>query len=34
MLWPVVLSALDISTGAILHVGDDERADGEIPTSF
>jgi hypothetical protein len=34
MLWPVVLSALDISAGLILHVGDDERADGEMPTSL
>jgi FMN phosphatase YigB (HAD superfamily) len=34
MLWPVVLSALNVPAGSILHVGDDERADGEMPTSL
>jgi len=34
MLWPVVLSALNIPAGSILHMGDDARADGEVPTSL
>ena len=34
MLWPVVLSALNVPAGSILHVGDDARADGEVPTSL
>lgn len=34
MLWPVVLSALHVFAGSILHVGDDERADGEVPKSL
>ena len=34
MLWPVVLSALNVPAGSILHVGDDEHADGEVPASF
>ena len=34
MLWPVVLSAINVSPGLILHVGDDERADGEMPTAL
>ena len=34
ILWPVVLSALNVPAGSILHVGDDARADGEVPTSL
>ena len=34
MLWPVVLSTLNVPAGSILHVGDDARADGEVPTSL
>jgi FMN phosphatase YigB (HAD superfamily) len=34
MLWPVVLSALNVSAESILHVGDDARADGEVPKSL
>ena len=34
MLWPVVLSALNVPAGSILHVGDDEHADGEVPKSL
>ena len=34
MLWPVVLSALNVPAGSILHVGDDENADGEVPKSL
>ena len=34
MLWPVVLSALNIPAGSILHVGDDGRADGEVPSTL
>jgi len=33
ILWPVVLSALNIPAGSILHVGDDVHADGEVPIS-
>lgn len=33
MLWPVVLSVLNVHAGSILHVGDDVRADGEVPIS-
>ncbi|MFI0461977.1 MAG: hypothetical protein ACH36C_08020 [Ilumatobacteraceae bacterium] len=34
MLWPVVLSVLNVLAGSILHVGDDEHADGEVPASL
>ena len=34
MLWPVVLSALNVSADSILHVGDDGHADGEVPQSL
>ena len=34
ILWPVVLSALNVPAGSVLHVGDDARADGEVPTSL
>lgn len=34
MLWPVVLSALNVPTETIFHIGDDERADGEVPKSL
>jgi predicted HAD superfamily hydrolase len=34
MLWPVVLSVLNVPAGSILHVGDDENADGEVPESL
>ena len=34
MLWPVVLSELNSLAGSILHVGDDARADGEVPKSL
>ena len=34
MLWPVVLNVLNVTAGSILHVGDDERADGEVPRSL
>lgn len=34
MLWPVVLSALNVPTETIFHMGDDERADGEVPKSL
>lgn len=34
MLWPVVLSALNVPAGSILHVGDDENADGDVPKSL
>ncbi|MEY3559366.1 MAG: hypothetical protein RL374_2072 [Actinomycetota bacterium] len=34
MLWPAVLSALNIPAGSILHVGDDGRADGEVPSTL
>ena len=34
MLWPVVLSALNVPADSILHVGDDRHADGEVPQSL
>jgi len=34
MLWPVVLSALNVPTHSVLHVGDDEHADGNVPASL
>jgi FMN phosphatase YigB (HAD superfamily) len=33
-LWDVVLQKLNVAPALILHVGDDARADGEVPTSF
>ena len=33
-LWDVVLQKLDVAPSLILHVGDDARADGEMPTSL
>jgi len=34
MLWPVVLTVLNVPAGSILHVGDDESADGEVPRTL
>ena len=34
MLWPAVLSTLNVPTQSILHVGDDAHADGEVPKSL